>query len=133
GSSIGARCPRVGDGAVEVYPQKSERDAPRCSRSPAALVCWYARFRRSSSERTSMVRGILSLARAAGLGPLTALTACPARRGGQGREPRGAAPARGRWGSEPLLDHVSEQVDAAVRVAPLVVVPAHELEEVAVE
>src|SRR5690606_29116844 len=80
-----------------------------------------------------MVRGSLSLARAAGLGPLTAFTACPARRGGQGREPRGAAPARGRWGSEPLLDHVSEQVDAAVRVAPLVVVPAHELEEVAVE
>src|SRR5262245_27435221 len=34
---------------------------------------------------------------------------------------------------EPLLFHVADQIDAAARVAPLVVVPRQDLDEVAVE
>src|SRR5438128_1852461 len=33
----------------------------------------------------------------------------------------------------PLADHVAQQIDAAMGVAPLVVVPAHQLEEAAVQ
>src|SRR5690606_7007503 len=61
------------------------------------------------------------------------LTRMPGSVKARGPEPRGAVPARGSRASQALADHVREQVDAAVRVAPLVVVPAHELEEVAVE
>jgi hypothetical protein len=44
-----------------------------------------------------------------------------------------ACRSRGCIRANPLLHEIAHEIDAAVRVAPLVVVPAHELEELAVQ
>src|SRR5262245_28949777 len=53
--------------------------------------------------------------------------------GAAGRSARRLASRRNEISGSALGDHELEQVHAAVRVAPLVVVPAHQLEEPAVQ